>query len=631
MSDSPKRAVRDEKYYRSIGFACGLEIHQRLATPTKLFCSCSAGMSTDHFDGSIRRQQRAVSGELGGVDTATQFEGMKRRDFSYDIFKSTTCLVDLDEEPPHDISKEALAVSLAIGKSLGLKFFDELQPMRKGVVDGSDPSAFQRTILIGMDGALDVNGKRIGITMISLEEESSGIKSSSGSEAAYTTERLGVPLIEIDTDPSISSAQEAKEVALKIGTLLRLTGLVQRGIGSIRQDLNISIKDGARVEIKGLQELDLMDSFVDVEIERQQKLLEIKASLLKAKATVGGVEDLTHILKGSEVKIVKDQIAKGGSAFGFKLGEFAGVLGKEVGPGRRLGSEISDYAKMAGVGGIIHSDEDLSKYGFDQKAIHSVRKELKIGDSETSTAFIIVAGGKGSAKRAAEIARDRAKEAMVGIPKETRAVLSIETCTTRFMRPLAGGSRMYPETDILPIPLTDKMLKAAESSAPNIEKEKATLEKQLGKDLAAQMITSVRLPLYRFVVKSLDLDPQMVANIILQKFTELKRAGFETDSISRDLVLDLFTEYKKDRITKQGIEEVLKELAKGKSNVGKVISDSKLERMTGKKLDETIKAELAGKGATLPKGEALRHIMSKYRMNVDGQEVSELLGKIYKS
>ena len=621
-------AADQSKRYRDIGFACGLEIHQRLATDGKLFCSCSTDMRKERLVGSVRRQQRAVSGEIGGIDLATEFEGMKNRDFVYEIFETGTCLMDIDEEPPHPINRQALETSLAIGKAFNMRFFDELQPMRKGVVDGSDPSAFQRTILIGVGGHLEVNGRKIGIELMSLEEESSGIKSSSGSEAVYTTERLGIPLIEIDTDATISSAQEAKEVALKIGTLLRLTGAVQRGIGSIRQDLNVSIKGGARVEVKGLQELDLMDRFVDMEILRQQKLIEIRDALVRNKAEVGEPMEVGDTFRHSKIAIINDQLTKKGAAFAFKLEGFAGLLGVEVNPGRRLGTEISDYAKTAGVGGIIHSDEDLAKYGFTELDIEAIREKLGIKILDKKSAFIIIAGPTAVAKRAAGVACDRARQAMVGVPRETRAVLNVDNCTTKFMRPIAGGSRMYPETDLMPVPITKEMLKAAEEQAPNMEREEKLLMSQLkSKDLAARMITSPRLPLYRFVIKSSKSDPEFVANILLQKFTELRRAGFETDSISKESVCDLFAAYDNRKITKQGIDEVIKALSKGEEDVQEITRRYRLERASGKALEKMIEAESKALGPGAPRELLIKQLMSKHRLIVDGQELNEMLSK----
>ncbi len=241
-------SMHDEHFYRQLGFKCGLEIHQRLDTAEKLFCHCSPKLDDTEFLGTVERRQRAVAGELGRVDWATEFEGSKKRSFVYQVYRTSVCLVDVDEEPPHDLNDEALDIALRIVANLHAHVPDELEVMRKVVIDGSDPSAFQRTLLIGYDGYIEVNGKRISIPSIFLEEESSGIVSSDSEKVVYDVRRLGIPLVEIDTAPEISSPEEAKEVAKAIGLLLRLVGSVQRGIGTIRQDVNVSIAKGARVE-----------------------------------------------------------------------------------------------------------------------------------------------------------------------------------------------------------------------------------------------------------------------------------------------------------------------------------------------------------------------------------------------
>ena len=613
--------------YKKLGFACGLEIHQRLLTKEKLFCSCDPTLpEPSPSRGYIVRMQRAVAGELGEVDRAAKFEEAKQGKFRYNLFNASTCLVEIDEEPPHPLNAEALEIALSIASALGLKLVDELQPMRKEVVDGSNPSAFQRTIMLGSDGSVKLGNRSIPISMMSLEEESAGIEGRSGSEIIYNTDRIGIPLVEIDTDASIASPQEAKELALKIGTILRLAGKVQRGIGSIRQDVNVSIKEGARVEIKGVQELDSMDRLIENEVLRQVRLVEIAKRLKAGHASVGAPVDITPILKSTAVRVIANQLKAGGAAVAFAMKGFKGVVGTELQPNRRLGSEISDYAKMYGVNGIIHSDEDLHAYGFSEEELSSIRHKLSLGEHD---AFAIVAGPKESVSRAAESAIERAKYAIVGVPLETRGVLDTEECTTRFLRPLPGGSRMYPETDLLPVAITEEMRRKAKSQAPDIEKETAILSEQAGAQNALQLMLSPRLQLYKRITNSVK-DYMFVANTLLQKFTELKRNGFEVDSIDEDKLASVFRLYEDRRITKQAVEEVLKELSRSTSaDVEKIITDKKLERVTGKELEKEVSKMLKGsefKGV----GEAAAFIMSRMRLNVDGTELNSIISKLLK-
>ncbi len=619
-----KEKKDDNARYKDIGFMCGLEIHQRLATKTKLFCSCPTNIDSAGRDQArVSRYQRAVAGELGNIDRSAEFEESKKRLFTYQIDHSSSCLVEIDEEPPHPVSQEGLDLALSFAKAMGMKPVDELQPMRKEVVDGSNPTAFQRTVMIAIDGKINAGGAEIEIPSIFLEEESCGIVSSTGNSILYDTSRLGIPLIEIDTFPYIPSPKAAKEIALYIGTMLRVSGKVQRGIGSIRQDVNVSIKGGARVEIKGLQDVDQIDKFVENEITRQQKLLEMKNKLVLWHASVGEPVDLTHVLKGTSVKVIAPSLKEGGAVYGFAMKGFAGVVGTEVNPQRRLGTEISDYAKMAGVHGIIHSDENLDAYGFSTKEIQELRKALSMTEKD---AFALVAGPKEMAKKAATFACDRAKYALAGVPLETRGVASTDLCTTRFLRPLPGGSRMYPETDERPVMITKELLSSALKSAPDMETERKKLEKDIGnKELVDQLLVSPRLPLYKAIISGTGADRNFVANIIIQKFTELRRGGFKVESIPENRIVAIFTEYANGSITKQAVEELLKTLSMKDEEVKSAIKDKKLHRITGQQLKDLI-TEVRGTSKDSKNVDEIRSaIMAKYRLSVDGSELNSAL------
>jgi len=624
--ESAKISVKDgQSNYKKIGFMCGLEIHQRLATREKLFCSCTTTLldRSARPSGSIVRFQRAVAGELGSVDKSAEFEGEKNRSFTYNIFDHNTCLVDIDEEPPHSLNAEALEIALAVSSAMNMQIVDELQPMRKAVVDGSDPSAFQRTIMVGLEGRIEVGGNKVNIPTLFLEEESSGIVSSTSSSVIYNTDRLGVPLLEIDTDANIPDPKTAKEIALYIGTMLRLTGMVQRGIGSIRQDVNLSIKDGARVEIKGVQELGFIDIYLENEIKRQQNLLTIKSALRKAKAKVGNPTDVTHLFKNTNVEVIRHHVG-GGAVFAFPLFGFRGMLGFEINPNRRLGTEISDYAKMAGVHGIIHSDEDLNRYKFTPEELAELKRHLKISDKDS---FIIIAGSRDEARRAIELAIWRAKYALEGVPKETRMAHDNENHTSRFMRPLPTGSRMYPETDVEPVQVTEEMSKRAAKSAPSVEKERSYIKSMVKNSaIVEQLILSPRLQLFKMIAEKSRADPEFVANVLIQKLTELRRSGINVDAIRDESIIEVFWLYAEERITKQAVEEAIKIISKNGGSLEPVLSKFSLERIKGSALKELVdrtKKENPGVNADV----LLSRIMSKYRLNVDGSELNSLLSK----
>ena len=611
--------MRDESYYKSIGFMCGLEIHQRLATKEKLFCSCDATLKEDTQIGKVVRKQRAVAGELGKIDMSTSFESSKNRQFIYNLYKHETCLVDIDEEPPHDLNSEALEIALQIASELHAKVPDELETMRKVVVDGSDPSAFQRTILIGYDGYLEIGKKRISVPSIFLEEESSGIEQSDKDTVVYNVDRLGIPLVEIDTAPEISSPNEAMEVAKRIGLLLRLTGKVQRGIGSIRQDVNISIKNGARVEIKGFQELDSMPEIIEHEIERQANLIKIEAQLRKNGAEVGEPSDITEMFANTEVKLLKNSIEKGGIVEGVRLKGFAKLLGTEINKGRRLGTEISDYAKLAGVGGVIHSDEDLQSYGFSSNETQAISKKLGI---KAGDAFLLITGQREVVDTAMKYAIERAKKAISEVPKETRSADN-KLLVTKFLRPLPGGSRMYPETDIKPIEVDKKHYENLLKSVTSVEQVQKELEREIeNKELAEQMLWSPLLSLYNEILNKTGVPGYVVAPILLQKYTELRREGVNVEAISTDAILAVFEEYKANALTKAAIGEILKHAPKSRKEVFDLIKELKLQKITGKRLEDLI-----SQFAATSKDDLIKKIMSTYRLTVDGDELSKLLNK----
>ncbi len=619
--------LHDAKYYKDLGFKCGLEIHQRLATDHKLFCSCSARIGEDEVVGMVRRRQRAVAGELGVLDRSTSFESNKQREFVYNIFKENSCLVDIDEEPPHSVNPEAVEAGLRLASAFNAKVPDEIEPMRKEVVDGSDPSAFQRSMLIAHDGHIEVNGNKIKISSIFLEEESSGIKSSGAQEVVYNVDRLGVPLIEVDTAPDIRDPKQAKDVALRIGMLLRLTGRkvggsarseVQRGIGTIRQDVNVSVEGGTRVEVKGLQQIDGVDLIIENEVERQVRLLEIKKELLAKKARVGAAKDITKILKESDAKMVTDSVKQGNIVMGLALHGFAGLVGKEVGADRRLGSEISDYAKMSGVKGIIHSDEDLAKYGFSEKEINALRKEFGLGEED---AFLLVTARKEMCEKAIGYASDRAGMAMSQVPPETRAVLDAQKGTTRFMRPLPGGSRMYPETDAEPIVVEPGYYNAITHNTVYMDERIERIRRDLSNpQLAEQLITSPKLAEYEYITSRSKCDRLVVATTLLEKIKEIERGGIVVD-VSDDVLVKIFEAYRQGKITKAAIGELIREVPEKESDIEQIIKRKSLARISGRQLEA-----LVGNAAGREKGDVIREIMAKYRLNVDGDELRKIVG-----
>ena len=259
--------------YEKLNFKCGIEIHQQLDTH-KLFCNCPSVIRDDKPDIIIKRRLRASAGESGEIDAAALHEIKKEKQFIYQAYSDTTCLVELDEEPPHDINKEALEITLQVALMLNAKIVDKICFMRKTVVDGSNTSGFQRTALIAADGFIETSKGKVRIDTICLEEEAAKIVNRTSKEDIYNLSRLGIPLVEIATAPDIKDPEHCMETAKKLGMILRSTNKVKRGLGTIRQDVNLSIKGKSRVEIKGFQDLRNMPKIIENEVKRHLKLIE---------------------------------------------------------------------------------------------------------------------------------------------------------------------------------------------------------------------------------------------------------------------------------------------------------------------------------------------------------------------
>lgn len=583
----------------------GIEIHQRLATRTKLFCRCKTD-GTGNKEGELRRKLHPVASEMGKIDIAAEFEQLRGRTFNYDLFDDTTCLIDADEEPPQEINPDAVNIVLTICKMMQADTFDEIQVMRKTVIDGSNTSGFQRTAMVGTNGKIKTNFGEIDVPTICLEEESSGIIGELvGKIEGYRLDRLGIPLIELATSPNIKNGKEAREVAEQIGLMLRSTGKVQRGIGTIRQDLNVSIEGGARVEIKGVQELELIEKVIENELSRQKKLIDICGKIKKIKKQELAIKDVTTLMQKTGCKFVKEAIGKGKKAFAAKMAGLKGILGIELYSGFRYGTELSGYAKTVRLGGIIHSDEDMTKYGFTDE-IKEMEKVLGIKEGD---AWIMVVGDEGQCKKGVGIVYERAY--LTYVPEETRR--SDLNGFSLYMRPLPGAERMYPETDIPPFKINKEFLNTIE--IPDFEKTKAGLKKILNDDLVEKVLRSERLELFKRVMeRGKKIDPIFVAVTLEDTLKSIKREGLDTARISEDKIIELFDIYSTAAFVKAAMPEIIRELAMAPgSDIAGIIKKKGLKRISGFELRELIKKTGA---------KNIGEVMQKYRLQVEAEEVA---------
>jgi glutamyl-tRNA(Gln) amidotransferase subunit E len=588
----------------------GLEIHQRIATK-RLFCRCPSILAEGKDPAVvIDRRLHPVYSELGEIDRASMAEFEKSKVFEYQAFEQSNCLVELDEEPPFPLNRDALKAALEIALHLNAKIVDEIHVMRKIVIDGSNTTGFQRTAIVGFNGYLDTNKGKVRIPLVAIEEESAGIVETKHEKTVYRLDRLGIPLVEISTDPSIKDGEHLREVAEKIGLILRTTGKVARGLGTIRQDVNISTEKGARVEIKGAQDLRQLPTLVKNEIARQENLVSIIEELKKRKAypVKSKPVDITEAFKKTDSKLVKKEMEMGGMVLGLKLPKHIDMLGKELQPGRRYGTELSDYAKHAGVKGIIHSDEDLKTYKFSEREISKAKEMLSAGEND---AFVIAAATPKKAEAALAKVLERAN--MDYVPEETRRVN--RDGTTSYLRPLPGRARMYPETDVPPVLVDEKLLRETKKGmGESYEEKKESLEKLLNKEMAGRMLRSKHLKLFEKLVAE-GIDPMLAANTIENTIVSLRREGFEIKDTG-GVLTELFSEYKKGKFVKAAIPEILKKTSKRKG-IGEVLKDEKLKRISGKELEKIAEEN----------GFDIKGIMSRYRLRVDPAELMRIIRK----
>lgn len=598
-----------------LGFKCGIEIHQQLEGH-KLFCGCPTEMREDEPHFSVKRRLRAVVGETGKVDIAAAEETAKGKYYVYEGYHDTTCLVELDESPPNPLNKEAFATALQVSKILEGKFVDGAQVMRKTVVDGSNTSGFQRTCLVSRNGILKTSEGDVKIPTIILEEEACRPIKDEKDRVVFRLDRLGMPLMEIGTDPDIKTPEHAREVAEKLGMLLRSTGKAKRGIGTIRQDVNVSIKEGNRVEVKGFQDIKAIAKLVELEIIRQTNLVEIKKELLKRKARKEEpeIKDVSETVRHSGSKLITKTLQAGNVVLGIKLAGFKGLTGKEVQPNRRLGTEFSDRAKVtSGVGGIIHSDE-LPAYGITDREVEILMKELGCGAED---AFILVADEKQRSIRALKAVINRAHQAIDGVPKEVRK--ANQDNTTSYERQMPGAARMYPETDIPPIKITKEMIDAI--ILPEMIEDKAKRYEKMGiaKDLAELTAKSPKAELFDALVDTYKkIKPAYIAEIVMTADKTINRQfKIEINPTEEDFEV-LFDELSSEKISKENVLEILKENKPVSQVIAKyhLMSDEQLKKELKKIVDEN-----KGMQFNALIGEA----MKKLRGKAAGQKISEML------
>ncbi|KOX94351.1 Glu-tRNA(Gln) amidotransferase subunit GatE [Haloarcula rubripromontorii] len=543
--------------YEELGLVAGLEIHQQLDTATKLFCDCPTTVrEPEESDRSFTRYLHPTKSELGEIDEAALEESMVDREFEY-LSYDTTCLVEEDDEPPHRVDREAMETTLEIAQLLDMAVVDQVNVMRKIVVDGSNTTGFQRSMLVANDGAIETSDGPVGIEDMLLEEESCQRVEETDDGVRFSLDRLGIPLVEIGTKPDISSPEQAREAAERIGMLLRSTGKVKRGLGTIRQDVNVSIAEGARIELKGVQSLDDIDDLVRNEVRRQVELLDIADELAEREASVGEPQDVTDVFADTDSGVIEGALSSGGDVQAVLLEGFDGLVGREIQPDRRLGTELSDHAKRHGAGGIFHTDE-LPAYGVTEAEVEALRDAVGAGPED---AVAIVADDPETAELAIDAVAERAETALEGVPEETRD--ANEDATSRYLRPLPGAARMYPETDVPPVEPDVTEVETPELLTEKVDRYES--EFGLGSGLAEQVAYGQRWPLFEALVEGEGVDPTLAAGTLESTLTELRRDDVPVENLTDEHLRGAILLVDGGDVPREGIEDLLTALAEDPS------------------------------------------------------------------
>jgi len=627
-----------EDDYQKLGLKVGIEIHQQLDTKGKLFCRCPNKLILKEPDFRIIRTFRPVLGEEGKFDEAMLLEFKKGTIVEYEGYYDYNCTYEYDETPPFECDEEALRIALEIALLLNLNIIDELHICRKNYVDGSVPAGFQRTIIIGVDGYIPIlESRKIGIELLCLEEDACKKILEEENKVVFRLDRLGVPLVEIATAPDIHTPEEAKIAAERIGLLLRGTGKVKKQLGSIRQDINVSIEGGNRIEIKGVQKLDWIPLLIKNEVKRQRTLLKIRDEMINRKIQREELNpkpiDISSIFQQTECKLIKNGLQLNQRVWALKLPKMKGLFGIEVQDDRRFGTEIANKIKViTGLKGLIHSDEDLKKYNFSENEIRMIKEELNCKEMDL---FVLIMGPEQKLQDAINIIINRVLYALDGVPPETRRAL--ENGNSEFLRELHGGARLYPDTDSREIKIDPNLIAEIKSKLPKypwelIEEDAKNYN--LPNNIIKELLLSGDLFLFKNIMSFYKDKPTFVVSTLLETTKALRREGFDLDCISDQQYIEIFKLLNDKKIAKEGIEPILKYLSKNpEDSIENAIKNIGLSNISIEELENLIKnissqyenlIKERGLGAL---GPIMGAVMKEVRGKIDGKIVNDSIKK----
>jgi len=552
--------------YESVGFKCGLEVHQQLLTKEKMFCRCPAGLYTDSHDGEVLRHMRPTLSELGEYDGTALMEFKTRKEIIYLLHKSNVCTYEMDDTPPFLVNQESIDVAIQLCLMMNMDIIDEVHIARKQYLDGSIPTGFQRTAIVGMNGWLPFKDRRLTVTHVSVEEDSCREVSDEGHRIIWRTDRLGMPLTETVTGPELMNPQEVREAITLCGLTARTTRRVRTGMGASRQDVNVSVAGGARCEIKGVPRAAAAVKLTHNEAIRQVNLLKLRDELhkrgLREDADVRmGQADVTNIFHAINLPYINDALKEGHRVWAIKIEGAAATATFQTQPYTTFLDELSGRVRVIAcldVPPIILSGAMMSAVPQIARAREKVRRRLNCGDKD---AWFIVWGPERDCRTAAEEVRLRYVDATQGIPMETRQAL--QGGFTTFERILPGPDRMYPDTDSPPTRVTRERVERLKLELPPFPwvREKQYQSWGVPQETTHWLIRYGGADVVEEIVERTGADGKTVAVTIGQTAKGLKRLGIGVDRLGTEGWVKVFKLFAEDRLPREMIPAVVSQLA----------------------------------------------------------------------
>lgn len=450
--------------YESAGLISGLEVHQQLLTREKLFCRCPAGIYTTTHDGEVLRHMRPTLSELGEYDGTALMEFKTKKEIVYLLNQLNVCTYEMDDTPPFLVNQQAIDIAIELCLAMHMDIIDEVHIARKQYLDGSIPTGFQRTAIIGVNGWLPFKGRKLTVTHVSLEEDSCREVTDEGHRIVFRTDRLGTPLTETVTGAELHTPEEVRDAILLCSLTARSTGRVRTGMGAGRQDINVSVRGGSRVEIKGVPRAPYAVKLVHNEGIRQVNLLKLRDELhargLRGAGDIRGRRvDVTDIFAEVETDFAQQARRSGWRVMAVNMEGVRGLAEHPTQPSTTFVDELSGRVRVIACldqPPIVMSSAQLTTLPSGRRLAEKMARRVKAGARDE---YFIVWGPEEDCRTAAEEIRLRFCDATEGVPQETRQ--SLAGGFTTFERILPGPDRMYPDTDSPPTRVTDQRVEEA--------------------------------------------------------------------------------------------------------------------------------------------------------------------------